>query len=137
MTLGNLLTDKQARTIATGIGMSMIAFGAAPLIAPSLFARVFGLDKPDPATASMMRSLGVRDMVMGVGLWSSASHGGTYLPWLLTRILTDGGDTLAVGIAVAQGKRNPGFVALGGLALGAALAEVALYAVARAGQKRE
>lgn len=137
MFLRDLLTDKQARTAATGIGMSMIAFGMVPLIAPSLFARMFGIDKPDPATASMMRSLGVRDTVMGIGLWSAASHGGKYLPWLLTRILTDSGDTLAVGVAVAQGKRNPGFVALGGLALGAALAEVALYAIARAGQARE
>ena len=41
----------------------------------------------------MMRSLGVRDVVMGIGLWSAAAHGGKYLPWLLARILVDGGDT--------------------------------------------
>jgi hypothetical protein len=126
--LGDLLTEKQARGIASAIGVSMVAFGALPL---------FDLERPDAAAASMMRSLGVRDTLMGVGLWSAASHGGKYLPWLLTRALTDGGDTLAVGVAVAQGKRDPRFIALGGLALGAALTEVALYAIARSGRSSE
>jgi hypothetical protein len=135
--LGDLLTEKQARGIASAIGVSMVAFGALPLLAPKAFARLFDLERPDAAAASMMRSLGVRDTLMGVGLWSAASHGGKYLPWLLTRALTDGGDTLAVGVAVAQGQRDPRFIALGGLALGAALTEVALYAIARSGRSSE
>ena len=134
MALGDALTDKQARTLAAGIGVSMVIFGALPAVAPRPFARLFGFAPPDAATGSMMRSVGARDVVMGIGLWSAASHGGKYLPWLLSRALVDSGDTLAVGLAIAQGKRDPRFVALGGLALGAALTEVALYAVARAGQ---
>jgi hypothetical protein len=130
--LRNALTETQARGIAAGIGISMVVFGALPLLAPGAFARLFDLGQPDAATASMIRSLGVRDTVMGVGLWSAAAHGGKYLPWLLTRILTDAGDTLAVGVAVAQGRRSPRFIALGGLALGAALTETALYAIVRA-----
>jgi uncharacterized protein DUF4267 len=133
MSLGDLLSEKQARTIAAGIGVSMVIFGALPALAPRPFARLFGFASPDAATGSMVRSLGARDVVMGVGLWSAASHGGKYLPWLLSRALVDSGDTLAVGLAVAQGKRDPRFLALGALALGAALTEVALYAVARAG----
>lgn len=134
--LRNALTETQARGIAAGIGISMVVFGALPLLAPGAFARLFGLGQPDAATTSMIRSLGVRDTVMGVGLWSAATHGGKYLPWLLTRILTDAGDTLAVGVAVAQGRRSPRFIALGGLALGAALTETALYAIVRANRTR-
>ena len=134
MALNDVLTEKQARGIASAVGLSLVAFGALPTIAPRPFARLFGFAEPDAAVAAMMRSLGVRDTVMGIGLWSAASHGGKYLPWLLSRILTDGGDTLAVGLAVAQGKRDPRFVALGALALGAAITEAALYAVARTSQ---
>ncbi len=137
MALGDILTDKQARGLAIGIGLSMVAFGSLPAAAPRPFARLFGFAQPDAATASMMRSLGARDVLMGIGLWSAAAHGGKYLPWLLTRTLVDGGDTLAVGLAVAQGKRDPRFIALGALALGATITEAALYAIARANQTRE
>lgn len=137
MALGEMLTEKQAREIAAGVGLSLVAFGALPVIAPRPFARLFGFAIPDVATASMMRSLGVRDALMGVGLWSAASHGGKYLPWLLARTLTDGGDTLAVGLAVAQGKRDPRFIGLGALALVATIGEAALYAIGRANKPRE
>ncbi len=137
MALEELLTDKQSRGLATSIGLSMVAFGALPAVAPGAFARLFGFAPPDAATASMMRSLGVRDIVMGIGMWSAASHGGKYLPWLLARTLVDGSDTLAVGLAVAQGKRDPRFIGLGALALGAAITEAALYAIARANKARE
>jgi hypothetical protein len=137
MALEELLTEKQARGIAAVVGLSLVAFGALPTIAPKPFARLFGLTTPDPATASMMRSLGIRDAVMGIGLWSAASHGGKYLPWLLSRTLVDGGDTLAVGLAIAQGKRDPRFIGLGALALGATVVEAALYTVARASQTRQ
>ena len=137
MALGDLLTDKQARTLAVGVGLSMVAFGALPTLAPRPFARLFGFAPPDLATASMIRSIGARDVVMGIGLWSAAAHGGKYLPWLLARALIDGGDTLSVGLAIAQGKRNPRFLTLGALALGAAVSEVALYAIACVGQATE
>ncbi|HEX9036239.1 MAG TPA: DUF4267 domain-containing protein [Ktedonobacterales bacterium] len=137
MTFDGALSDRQARRLAAAIGVSMIAFGAAPAAAPGVFARIFGFAEPDAQVASMMRSLGARDIVMGVGLWSAASHGGKFLPWTLARILVDGSDTLAVGLAIAQGKRDPRFIALGALALGATLSEMALYLVARASQAAE
>ncbi len=115
----------------------MVAFGALPAIAPRSFARLFGFAPPDAPTASMMRSLGVRDVVMGIGLWSAAAHRGKYLPWLLARALVDGGDTLAVSLAVAQGNRDPRFITLDALALGATLAEITLYVIGRAGQASE
>ncbi len=122
--------DQQVRRLAAGLGLVTLAFGATPLLAPRLFSRLSGFSEPDAAAGSMVRSLGVRDTVMGLGLWSAA-HGGAYAPWLLARLLTDGGDTLAVGLAAARGWRNPRFLALGGLALGATAVDAGLYALAR------
>jgi hypothetical protein len=85
----------------------------------------------------MIQSLGVRDAVVGSGLWWAATHGGNYVPWLLARALIDSGDALAVGLAVARGARHPRFVALGALALAAALTETTLYASSRRAWRRE
>ncbi|HLJ81239.1 MAG TPA: DUF4267 domain-containing protein [Ktedonobacterales bacterium] len=125
------LSDTQLRRIAAALGLATVAFGATPLAAPAVFARFFGFPKPDASTAAMMRSLGVRDVVMGMGLWSAAAHSGNYAPWLLARLLTDGGDTLAVGIGAGAGHRNGRFLALGALALGAAAGDALLWAAAR------
>lgn len=125
------LGEPEVRRLAAGMGVAIVAFGAAPLLAPRSFARLFGLTPSEPAETSVVRSVGLRDVVMGLGLWSAAAHGGRYAPWLLGRLLTDGGDGAAVGIAVAQGARRPRFVALGGLALAATLADAALYWLAR------
>jgi hypothetical protein len=125
------IEEERLRQVAAALGLGTVAFGITPLVAPRVFARLCGFTTPDPATASMMRSLGLRDIVMGMGLWSAASHGGKYAPWLLARTLTDGGDTLAVGLAVAQGTRNIRFIGLGALALGAVLFDGALYWAAR------
>jgi Domain of unknown function (DUF4267) len=124
------MREQDLRHLVAGLGLGTLLFGVAPLVAPRQFARLFGFCPPDPAVASVMRSVGLRDAVMGLGLWSAAVHGGTYAPWLLARTLTDGGDTLAVSLAVARGARNPRFVALGALALGATLVDAALYAAA-------
>src|SRR5579859_136252 len=121
------MSDKQLRRLSAALGIATVAFGVTPLVTPGVFARLFGFPRPDAATAAMMRSLGVRDVVMGMGLWSAAAHGGNYAPWLLARTLTDGGDTLAVGIAAGAGYRNGRFLALGALALGAVAGDALLW----------
>ena len=128
------MRERQVRRLAAGLGLVTLVFGATPLLAPRLFSRLSGFAEPDTAASSMVRSLGVRDTVMGLGLWSAAAHGGPYAPWLLARLLTDSGDTLAVGLAAARGWRNPRFLALGGLALGAAAVDAGLYLAARRGR---
>jgi hypothetical protein len=133
--LASKLTDAQVRRLAAGLGLALLAFGALPAVAPKPFAWLFGLGQPTPETASMIRSIGVRDAVMGAGLWSAAAHDGRYAPWLLARILADGGDTVAVSIAAAQGQRHPRFLGLGGLALAATLADTALWLLARRPQQ--
>jgi hypothetical protein len=131
MDVERLLGEGTVRRAAAALGLATVAFGVTPLVAPRRFARIFGFATPDAATASMMRSLGLRDAVMGMGLWSAAAHGGNYAPWLLARTLTDGGDALAVGWAAVGGWRTRGFLALGALALGALALDGALYAVAK------
>ena len=126
-----LVRDDVLRPYAAALGIGTLIFGAVPVLAPRQFARLFGFPAPDPAIVSMMRSLGVRDVVMGMGLWSAATHGGKYAPWLLARSLVDAGDIVSVGLAVAAGVRNPRFVALGALALGATVVEVAMYTAIR------
>lgn len=123
--------EKQIRPLAGALGLGMVAFGAAPLLAPAVFGRVFGIAASDPATASVVRSVGLRDVVMGIGLWSAAAHGGKYAPLLLGRILTDSGDAVVISLAAAAGRRNRRFLALGGLALAAALVDAVLYVAAR------
>lgn len=125
------MRDDRVRPLSAALGMGTLIFGAMPVLAPRQFARLFGFPSPDPAIVSMVRSLGVRDLVMGMGLWSAATHGGKYAPWLLARSLVDAGDTVSVGLAVAAGVRNPRFVALGALALGATAVEVAMYTATR------
>ena len=125
------MQDSTLRPIAAGLGLGTVAFGAVPLLVPRLFARLFGFPAPDTAAVSMMRSLGVRDVVFGMGLWSAAAHRGRYAPWVLARLLTDAGDGVSVGAAVASGLRNRRFLALGALALGATAADLALYLAAR------
>lgn len=123
--------DKTLRPLVAALGLGTLAFGILPMLAPRQFAHLFGLPAPDPAVTSMMRSLGVRDVVMGIGLWSAAAHGGRYAPWLLARLLIDVGDTASVALAVAAGVRHPRFLALGGLALGATAVDAAMYWAAR------
>lgn len=125
------LTDEQVRRMAAGLGLSLALFGAVSAIAPQPFAWLFGMRQPDPEMTSMYRSIGVRDVAMGMGVWSAAVHGGNYAPWLLARIIADGGDSVGVGIAVAQGQRHPRFIGLGGLALAAAAADTVLWLLAR------
>lgn len=127
-------TERRTRRLAAGLGLSLLAFGALPVVAPQPFARLFGFERPSAEVASMVRSVGVRDVAMGAGLWSAATHGGKYAPWLLARIIADGGDTVAIGIAAAQGKRHPRFLGLGGLALAATVADAVLWALARRGK---
>jgi Domain of unknown function (DUF4267) len=125
--------DDLVRRLALGLGLGSVAFGVAPVVAPRFFARLFGVAVgDDPTTLVAVRSVGVRDLVIGLGLWSAAAHGGRYAPWVLARALSDTGDTLACAIALAQGADRRGFKSLTVLAGGAAVSGFALWLRARA-----
>ena len=124
--------EDRVRSLATLLGIGSILFGSLPVISPHAFGRIFGSQVgSDPSTAAAYRSLGVREVVMGVGLWSAAYHGGHYAPWLLARMLIDVGASGAGLLAMRQGSRRPGFVALVGLSIGTALGSYMLWKDAR------
>ncbi|MDP9373637.1 MAG: hypothetical protein M3Q65_14530 [Chloroflexota bacterium] len=78
------------QTAARGVGWLSLGLGVAILAAPRPWSRFFGLD----GRLGLMRVLGFRDCVLGVGLLR-----GRNLPaWLRLRGLADAGDTaLLVG----------------------------------------
>ena len=97
-----------------------------------MFARLFGLHPPsDPTLAAAFRSVGARDVAVGMGLWSAAARGGNYAPWLLARAICDGGDTLAALIAIRAGARDPRFLGLTAMAIAASAVGVLLHRQAR------
>ena len=122
----------RVRSFSTLLGVAGIAFGALPFVSPHVFGRLFGSHVgADPSTAAAYRSVGARDIVLGVGLWSAAYHGGHYGPWVLARLLVDAAASAGGLLAIAQGARRPGFLALVGLSLGTAAASYRVWQEAR------
>jgi uncharacterized protein YjeT (DUF2065 family) len=118
------VTPPVVRPLAAALGVGTVLFGAAPVVAPGWFGRLFGIAAADNATvATAIRSVGVRDIVVGVGILTALRHSDMRAlgDWLLARAVCDTGDTVAVGVALAAGARGRGFVLLGTLAAGAAL----------------
>jgi len=127
-----LMDERGVRRATTALGIATALFGIAPALAPTFFARLFGLPaEGGPAALAAIRSVGIRDAVMGLGLVSAAVHGGRIAPWLLARTLVDAGDAITVSLALAKGGGNPRLVALGALAFGATIVDHALWHAAR------
>jgi hypothetical protein len=128
-----LLRANSADRQAALLGAGALAFGVLPAIWPSQFARLCGIAAAnDPTVATAIRSVGVRDAVIGVGLLTAVNRNDPSWPnWLLARAVSDSGDTLAVALAVARGVRDRRFLGLGGLALAAAVYGWALVLRAR------
>lgn len=132
--LATTANDSLLRNGTLALGVGLIAFSLPALPAPRFFGRLAGLPVPDePAGTVAVRSVALRDVVMGVGLVSAATHGGRLGPWLLTRMLCDAGDAIAIAIAAARGARSGRLIALGVIAAGATVVDGLLYARARRG----
>jgi hypothetical protein len=116
------------------LGLGAFVFGVLPAIWPTRFARWCGIAAAnEPTVATGIRSVGVRDAVIGLGLWRATQRNDSSWPaWLLARAVSDTGDTLAVGLAVWSGARDRRFLGLGGLALAAAVYGWALVLRSRA-----
>lgn len=116
------------RRLTLGLSYGTIAFGVVPALAPRAFARLFEIPRAnDPATELLIRTVGARDVINGIGIFSAALHGGRVAPWILARAVADGSDTLAITVAALQGLRRPRLLALGLIALGATLLDITLY----------
>lgn len=104
----------------------------APCLAPRWFGRLLNIPvDTDPRLPVMVRSVGVRDAAIGLGLLVAALRHRDYSPWLLARVAADSDDSVAVALAIAAGARQPRFVGLGLLALGATATGLLLRGIAR------
>jgi hypothetical protein len=106
------------------LGAGALAFGVLPALWPGQFARWCGIaEANDPTVATAVRSVGVRDAVIGLGLLTAVNRRDpSWRNWLLARAACDTGDTLAVALAIGRGgARDRRFLGLGGLALAASV----------------
>ena len=116
------MTRPQLRRMSAALGAGAIVFGVAPAALPTFFGRVLGIACADNRTvATAIRSVGVRDLVIGLALVRAARRGddADLRRWLLARTVSDAGDALGVSLGVLQGERDRRFLALGALAAGA------------------
>ena len=107
--------------------------GVIRAISHKRLARWCGIANANEQTvAHAIRSVGVRDAILGFGLWRAVQRNDASWPaWLLARTVADTGDTLAVALAIKNGARDQRFLGLGGLALAAAVYGWALVFRAR------
>lgn len=123
-----VVSSSNLRQLTIALGIGTVTAGVLPFLAPELFARVFGLPRGEsPAADIAIRSVSARDAINGIGILSATIHGGRVAPWILARALSDGMDTLAVGLAWKAGARSPRLLVLGAIALGATIVDTLLY----------
>ena len=130
------------RRLTQALGLGAAAFGVLPILAPRRFAALAGFATPDHATdEALYRSVGVRDMALGIGILGAASgvpaaagalgEADRVAPWVLARLLCDAGDAAALTVAIRRGERDPRLLALTGLAVVATGYSAVLLALMR------
>lgn len=90
--------DSSTRRLARGLGLTSLALGAAPLLAPVRLARQIGVDD-HAAAPGLIRAAGVRELVQGVALLAAPARA----VWL--RVVGDAMDLALLGSAVG-GRRG-------------------------------
>lgn len=85
------------RQLAAGAGLTRVGIGIAMLLAPSRVGRTFlGSEAARPATRMVVRMVGARDLLLGLGLWRAANGGRSTKSWLAYTAIADGADAAAV-----------------------------------------
>lgn len=116
------------RQLARSFGLTRIAVGGAMTLLPGRASRVWlGAEAARPATQVVVRALGVRDLLLGVGLWRAANGGRSTKAWLAYGAVADATDGLA-GLAGWRALPRSGRRVLVGMAAVAAAAGAALSA---------
>ncbi|HWH14607.1 MAG TPA: SRPBCC family protein [Miltoncostaeaceae bacterium] len=108
-------------TLAKGLGWFSIGLGVAQLVAPARLCRAIGIEDDGEAT-TLMRLVGVREVVAGVGLLASNNPA----PWMWARVAGDAMDLSLLGVAMTDDDAQRGRV---GAAMGVVGAITALDVV--------
>ncbi|MFI5267856.1 MAG: DUF4267 domain-containing protein [Chloroflexota bacterium] len=126
----NTKTDSGSilRLLTGALGLGTILFSVPPIVAPRAFAVLFGLPHDAAAAKVGMRSVGVRDLVNGIGLLATMNDPARSSRWLLVRFLSDCGDALACRAALIEAPKDWRLRLLGGVAAGASLVGAGLLA---------
>ena len=107
---------------AKALALGRIGVGTAFLVAPGVCLRLsLGAVESGPVTRMAARSVGARDVALGLGLLLALRHDAPVRGWLEAGALADAGDALATGLAFRHLGR-----ARSGLAVAAALSSAAL-----------
>jgi hypothetical protein len=88
------------RQIARGLAFGRIAIGSGLLLAPKRTGRVWlGPVADQPATATVVRSLGARDLGLGVGLAQALDTDNRPELWVLAAVAADASDVVGTILA--------------------------------------
>ena len=94
----------KARQIAEAVAVGRIAIGITALVAPTVPLRPWvGRDFAwQPRAKLLARSLGARDLALGVGVMLALRHKAPVRGWVEGAALADAGDTLATLLAFGK-----------------------------------
>lgn len=94
------MTNDEAREYARWVAGGRVAIGATAILAPRLVTRPWlGRDVGRPTDKLLARSLGSRDIALGLGAILAMDRGAPSRGWLEAGGLADAGDLLATLIA--------------------------------------
>jgi uncharacterized membrane protein len=94
--VSDVMPRRRTDLLARGLGIFSLALGLAQVAAPTAVARAIGL-RGEGTTRVVMRALGVREILSGVGLLSQRRP----TPWLWSRVAGDAVDLGLLGAAMA------------------------------------
>lgn len=108
------------RDLARMMGLTRVAFGAAFLLAPRRFARLWTGETTDTATATIAsRATGGRDIALGLGLLMALEDGAPARRWLEAGAVADATDCVS---CAASWQKLGAFRALASIATAAGAA---------------
>jgi hypothetical protein len=122
------MEKQQLHQMATSHGLGGVFFGGLLLLAPRLFIRLTAFPGSEkPAVRLLVRLLGLRDLILGLGSLRALNTGGRYSTWMLARAIGDAADSVGNGVAIIRGWRRPAYLFLEVGAVASALYGAFLY----------
>jgi hypothetical protein len=101
-------TDADVRAWSLISGLGRVGFGVAMLTAPEWAVKALGFREVSPATVTVTRLAGGRDLVLGLVTMAALDDRDRLRAATLANAVADAGDTLAFGIALGTEERAAG-----------------------------